>query len=246
MIERLEGIVTDLVKHNDTHNVVTLFTRTRGRMAFLVPVGKSKSGKMRNALLSLMAVVGASVNIKGDKELYSLRVVEPVQIWHSIYSNPLKSSLIFFLAEFCNRLLRQYPADARMWDFIVDSLQVLNDIPSSRVANFHIAFLAQMLSPAGIAPSIERYEEGDRFDILSGEMVAAAAPDFSRRRLLLSEDESRAAVKLQRINYSNMHRYRFTRAQRQQTLDRLIDYYSAHLSLSRDFKSLSILRSLFS
>ncbi|MCH5214888.1 MAG: recombination protein O N-terminal domain-containing protein, partial [Muribaculaceae bacterium] len=52
MIERLEGIVTDLVKHNDTHNVVTLFTRTRGRMAFLVPVGKSKSGKMRNALLS--------------------------------------------------------------------------------------------------------------------------------------------------------------------------------------------------
>lgn len=246
MIERIEGIVTDIVKYNDAHNVVTLYTRNRGRMAFLVPVGKSKTGRIRNATLSLMAVVGTSVNIKEGKEMYTLRSVEPIKLWHAIYRSPVKSSVLFFIAEFCNRLLRQYPADERLWTYLIDSMNVLEKAPDKEISNFHITMLTGLLSVAGISPVAYDWQPGDRFDMLSGEMVTADHPDFLRRRVLLSEEESRMLPKLGRISYYNMTKFRFRREERQSLLDRLLEYYSIHLPIGREFKSLDVLRELFS
>ena len=245
MIERIEGIVTDVIKHNDKHNVVTLYTRTRGRMAFLVPVGSSKTGRMRNSTLSLLAVVGADVNIRGGKELYTLRQVQPLRMWHGIYANPVKSSLLFFLTEFCNRLLRQYPADHLLWDYIIRSLEILDSLPTERVANFHLAFLIRLLPIVGIEPSASKREDDERFDLLSGEMIDPHHPEFLRRRMLLSEEESSLVPLFLRMNFRNMACYRLTRNQRSRLLDILLSYYANHLPIGTDFRSLPILRSLF-
>lgn len=245
MIERIEGIVTDIVRHNDKHNVVTLYTRQRGRMAFLVPVGKSKTGKMRNAMFSLLAVIGAEVNIKPGKELYNIRQPEPLRLWHSIYSHPIKSSLLFFLTEFCNRLLRQYPADQRLWDYLIQALEVLENIDGSKTANFHLAFLIRLLPLAGIEPPARTWEKDDRFDMLSGEMTAEPTA-FSRRRQLLTEEESWKIPLLMRMNFRNMNRFRFRSDERQRVLNRLLSYYSIHLPISTDFKTLPVLHDLFS
>lgn len=248
MIERIEGIVTDIIRHSDTHNVVTLFTRRYGRMAFMAPVGKSKTGRMRNATLQLMAVVGSDVNIRPGKELYMLRKAESLRIWHSVYANPLKSSLIFFLAEFCNRLFRQYPADEKLWQYLVHSLETLEGLEGSKVSNFHIAFLVGLLPLTGIEPSAARWEEGDRFNMLSGEMEA---PDFRlatsnlNGKNLLPEEESRFVPLLLRMRFRNMARYRFTRHERDLALRRMLAYYATHLPIGVEFKTLPILRALF-
>ena len=245
MIEKIEGIVTDVIKHNDTHNVVTLFTRSRGRMAFLVPVGKTKSGRMRNAVLSLMAVVSADINVREGRELHTLRQVQPLRLWHAIYSHPVKGSLLFFLTEFCNRLIRQYPPDEALWAAIMEALEKLDALPSGRIANFHISFLVKLLTVTGIRPAVSEWQDGMLFDMLSGEMVDRTHPEFLRRRQLLNEKESRAVVPLLRMNYRNMALYRFTRSQRNAAINRLLGYYSIHLPLGTDFKSLPVLRDLF-
>ena len=245
MLQRITGIVTDIIRHNDSNNVVTLYTRQLGRMAFLVPVGKSKSGRMRNSCLLPMAVLEADVNIRPGKELYPLRQVAPVRLWHDIYSNPLKSSLVFFLTEFCSRLLRQYPADGLLWDFIVEALEYLETIPPRRIANFHLAFLIRMMAITGIEPSASSWTQDEQFDMLSGEMTGLNPPDFLRRRILLPQDESSKVPLLLRMNLRNMHLYRFTREERQRVLNRLLEYYSVHLSLNREYKSLDVLRDLF-
>lgn len=238
----------DIVRHNDSHNVVTLFTRSRGRMAFLVPVGKSKAGKMRNAILTLMAEVSADVNIRAGKELYTLRSIEPLRLWHGIYANPVKTSLIFFLAEFCHRLVRQYPEDPLLWDYIHNSLDTLEALPSSRIANFHIAFLVRMLPLAGIEPRPFSWQPGDRFDMLNGEPRAPVYPPISSGRTgtLLTEEESRHIPMLMRINYRNMHLFRMDQETRRHTLDRILDYYAVHLPIGEEFRTLPVLRELFS
>lgn len=245
MLQKIEGIVTAIVRHNDSHNVVTLYTRQRGRMAFLVPVGKSKSGRMRNASLSLLAVVGADVNFREGKELYNLRNIEPIRLWHGIYSHPVKSAILFFLAEFCNRLLRQYPADEVLWNQVLQSLLVLDAAPSARLANFPMAFLIGLLPIVGIEPPARGWDEGDRFDMLSGEMVGTGDPEFMRRRSFLSEEESRVIPLLSRMNFRNMQKFRFKGGERNRVLDRLLAYYSTHLPIGTDFNSLPVVRELF-
>ena len=251
MIERIEGIVTEIIRHNDAHNVVTLFTRTRGRMAFLVPVGKSKSGRLRNSVLNLMAVVGADVNLRPGKELHPLRQVHPLRLWHGIYSHPVKSSLLFFLTEFSHRLLRQYPADERLWDYLIGALELLDGLPDRELANFHIAFLIRLLPLVGILPVAEKWLPGMEFDMLSGEMVDKdkildGLGSDRIRSVLLSEGESRLVPLLARMNFTNMSRFRFTPSQRYLALERMLAYYSVHLPLGTDFKTLPVLRELFS
>lgn len=250
MLERIEGIVLDIVRHNDAHNVVTLYTRQYGRMAFLTPVGKSKAGRMRNSTLMLMAVVSADVNIRPGKELYTLRQVQPERLWHAVYSNPVKTSLLFFLAEFCHKLVRQYPADRHLWAFLLNALETLDDIPRGRVANFHLAFLIRLLPIMGIEPSVSRLEAGDRFDMQKAEMVGPPdlMPEWSRRDVrngsLLTEEESRMVPLLARMNFRNMHLFRFTREQRYIALSAILRYYSLHLPIGGDLKSLPVLREL--
>lgn len=245
MLERIEGILMETVKHNDSYNVVTLYTRRRGRMAFLVPVGKSKAGKMRNAILSPMAVVSADINFRQGKELYTLRQPQPVRLWHCIYSNPVKGALLYFLSEFCSKLIRQYPADENLWRYIMEALETLETMPASQVANFHIAFLVRLLPVVGIEPNIVGYEEGDVFDMISAEMVAKERHSFTRRMALLSDEESRLLPVLMRISYRSMSLYRFTREERRRVLDGILRYYSLHLPIGTDYKTLTVLRDLF-
>lgn len=244
MLQKLEGIVTDIVHHNDSQNVVTLYTRTHGRMAFMVPVGKSKSGRMRNAMLSLMAVVSADVNVSPARELQHLRQVTPIRLWHNIYANPLKCSILFFIAEFSNRLLRQYPADPLLWQWLVDSLEQLDTLPSGHISNYHLAFLVGLLGFTGIRPEGVSAEEGDFFDMLSGEMITADNPDFLKRRSLLPSAESRLVPLVLRMNFRNMHLFSLSRAERNRLLDHILQYYSIHLPLPSEYKSLAVLREL--
>ena len=76
-IEKIRGIVIDVIKHNDRHNVVTLFTRDRGRIAFLSPVGSGKSARMRNARLLPLSVIETDVNMRQNRELQLLGAVTP-------------------------------------------------------------------------------------------------------------------------------------------------------------------------
>ena len=245
MLEKIEGFVIDIVRHNDRHNVVSLYTRTRGRMSFLVPVGKSRQGKSRNAIITNMACLAADVNIRGGKELYHLGTPSPIRLWHGIYFHPVKNALLFFLTDFLNRLLRQSPPDSRLWDFLYSSLERLDNLSGERIANFHIAFLVRLLPFLGIYPSIERRDNDFLFDMLSGTMIDPGMPQGLRRRVLLSPRDSAFIPVLERINFDNMHKFRLTHGERQEVLDGLLRYYSLHLPLPSSLASVDILRDLF-
>lgn len=246
MVEKIEGLVLDIVRHNDSNNVVTLYTRGRGRVAFLVPVGKSKAGRMRNSSIRLLAWVEAEVNFKPGKELHFLRCVSVSRVWRSLYFNPLKTSLVFFLAEFLNRLLRQSPPDADLWDYIRDSIRTLDGLDERLIANFHIAFLLGLLARAGVLPSPQNYEQGMVFDMQQGVYGYPELILQGRGQVLLTEEESAFIPRLLRMNYRNMNRFRFTRDERNRLLQRLLQYFSLHLPYGDKLKSLDVLRELLS
>lgn len=244
MLEKIEGFVIDIVRHNDRHNVVSLYTRSRGRMSFLVPVGKSRQGKSRNAIITMMACLAADVNIRAGKELYHLGSPTPLRLWPGVYFNPVKTSILFFITEFCNRLLRQSPPDPLLWDYIFESMDTLEKTSAGRIANFHIAFLVRLLPFLGISPSTERPDSDFLFDMLSGSMIDPGRPAGTQRRILLPPNESAFIPLLERINFANMHRFRLSSAERRDILDGILRYYSLHLPVGTNLKSLEVLRDM--
>jgi DNA repair protein RecO (recombination protein O) len=57
--------------------------------------------------------------------------------------------------------------------------------------------------------------------------------------------EAAFMVKLLRMNYANLHLYRFSRSERNHILNRIISYYGIHLTGMGQLSSPAILQALF-
>lgn len=247
MVEKVEGLVIDVVRHNDRHNIVSLYTRSRGRVSFLSPVASSRRSRGRNAMLMPLSCVSADVNFRSDRRLHTLPALSPGRIWHTLYFNPVKSSMLLFLSEFLNALLRYDTPDEALYRYLTASLEVLDALPAERVANFHIAFMTGMLDFMGIRPPVEDWRRGMIFDMSASEFRYSDVPGatFSAKSTLLGEEDAAYAALLGRMTYRNMHHFKLVRSQRWRLLSTLLRYYSLHLPFKPELKSLDVLKELF-
>ncbi len=239
-MEKIRGIVIDIVKHSDRHNIITLYTRSHGRMSFLSPVGSGKAGRMRNARLSLLCEIESDVRIKNNSDLQLLGSVALCGVMTDIYFNPLKSSLVMFLSEFLNRLLRTSTPDVDLYDYIIQSLHVLDNLKTG-AADFHIVFMISLLPFMGIQPNLEDYEPGDFFDMLSGEYVASRPlhPHW------IGGEEAAALPMLSRISYLTARRFHFNGDVRRRITTSLLHYYSLSFPGADSLRSLPVLIETF-
>lgn len=241
MQEKISGIVIDIVRHNDRHNIVTLFTRSRGRIAFLSPVGKGKSGAMRAARIAPLAWLDSDINFRASRSLQVLSNVGLHRVWRNLYFDPVRSSLILFLAEFLNKLLRVCAPDPEAFDYIADSLTRL-DVADTGISNFHIAFLIGMLRYSGIPPLVDDYCPGKWLDMRAGSLCVDCPvhPDY------LTPADTARFISLLDMDMENAAGFPLSGADRSEILQMVLRYYSVHLPGILPLKTAAVLREIFS
>ena len=240
-IEKITGIVTDITKYSDKHNVITLFTRERGRVALLSSTGKGKTARVRNASLLPLSVITADINFSATRELQFLGNFTRATLWKDIYFNPVKSAISLFLAEFINTYFRQSPPEPVIWDYIHYAIGRL-DSAEKGLANFHLAFLFEFLSFAGIRPDLSDWREDAWFDMQGGCMTIFPP---SHRNYLPPTDVWVLPM-LARINLRTAPLFSFNAEQRRQLLHGLLNYYSLHFPGMANLKSPAVLSEVFS
>lgn len=238
--QRIRGIVLDVLKHSDRHNVVTLYTRSLGRVALLSAAGQGKTARLRNAGLMPLSVVEADVNFNPTRELQFLGRFSRPLLWRDIYFNPVKSAIALFISEFLNAFLRQSPPDPSLWDFIIDSVADLDSRHGS-TSNFHLAFLIEFLDYAGIRPDLSSLAEGDWFDMRAGTPVRYAPP---HRDVVIPDDAHRLPALL-RMTRRNAARYPLSAPMRREILTGILHYYAIHFPGLPPLKSPAILADVF-
>lgn len=239
-IEKILGIVTDVVRHSDRHNVVTLYTRHQGRVSLLSSAGNGKTARLRNASLMPLSVISADINFHPTRELQFLGKFSREALWKDLYFNPVKSAIGMFLSEFLNTYLRQSAPDPNLWDFIVRSVARLDGMDRG-LANFHLAFLIEFLGPAGIRPDLSEWRDDAWFDMRGG--VMTLLPPGHRDSM--SPAESAVLPLLSRMNLRTAPLFRFSAAQRRRLLQGLLHYYSLHFPGLSNLRSPSVLAEVF-
>lgn len=241
MLEKLQGIVVDIRRHNDRHNVVTLFTRQRGRVAFLSSAASSHSARLRQARLYPLAIIETEVNFKKNRELQQLGSFQPIIVADSLRFNPVKASVVMFISEFLNHLLRTSPPDTAMWDYVANAISVFN--ASDRgIGNFHLALLITLLPFMGIQPDLTRGEATGWFDMQGG-IFTDSRPLHNN---FVPPEEAIFIPIISRMNFANYTRFRFNAVQRRLLLRRLLEYYALHLPGMTGLKSPDVLTDMFS
>lgn len=238
MKEKLTGIVLSVRKYNDRHNVVTLYTPSHGRLSFLAPLNTSK--KTSQPRLQPLTVIETEANVKPTADLLKLGAYSLHIVWTDIYFNPPKSMMALFISEFLNRLLNASMPDPLLWNYIYESVTLLDKMTRG-LENYHIAFLSSLLPFVGIQPDITDYQPGDYFDMREG--TFSSSPPFHRD--FLAGHDAYMAMIISRINFMNSGVLKLSGNQRHLLLTRMLDYFAHHFPGLNNIRSLDILHEIF-
>ena len=241
MKQKIRGIVIQTIKHNDRHNIVTLYTETHGRLTCLSSASAGKTGRLRKAILSPLSLIETDININPARELHFLGSVAAVHPWRNLYFDPDKTAMTFFVADFLTSLLRKSPEDSELFTFLLSAINS-RDKTTRPVTNFHLCFLLKLTLFMGIEPDYNSYRPGTIFDMREGTFLDT---DMHTHADILSPQYTSILPLLSRMTFTNHHLFRFSGEQRRIILNHLMRYYSIHLSIPTKLKSLDILHDLY-
>ena len=148
--------------------------------------------------------------------------------------------MALFLAEFLYRTLREMQADRYLFRFLQESVLVL-ERSEQGVANFHLVLMLHLTRFLGFFPNTETVGLRFYFDMVNGIFTST----IPLHKHFLRPDESAILYQLMRINYENMHKFRFSREERVRIIDYMLTYYRIHLVEIGEIKSLPVLMELF-
>ncbi len=240
MLHKTKGIVLHSLKYGDSGLVVTLYTEAFGRMSFLLQGVRSKKSPRRGNLIQPLFQLDLEVDHKPDRELQRVREMKIALPYSTIPFEIGKSTQALFLAEILNKVLKEEESRPELFHFLITSLQLF-DLLEEGSANFHLLFLIQLSRFLGFGPTTNFCPSEPIFDLIAGSFVARppSHPHFMNR------EESLLFAELLDMNYPESKSLHLNKEIRNSLLNLIIDYYSLHLGINLNIKSLEVLHELF-
>ena len=240
MLTKTTAIVLHNIKYGDSKMIVDMFTRAHGRMSFVVSIPKSSKSKLRKQFFQPLSMLSLEYDYRPKVQLQKIRNVALFHPYSSLPFDIDKLTVGMFISEFLYHSLYGEQQNEQMFDYISDSLMWLDSSPS-QTANFHLVFMMRLSLFLGFYPNLDDFVPGCVFDLRSGSF-SSVAPLYSD--YLLPDEASQMSL-MMRMNYSTMHLFKFTRAQRNRLLDVIVQYYRLHIPGFPDMKSLDVLRNIY-
>lgn len=240
MFENLDCIALRTVRYNDRQSILSVYTRTHGRVAMAIPAGAGRHASRLRAITQPMSAFQCVAEFRPNRDIITprdIRILRP-----SPGTTPIKAAQSLFIADLLTSLLREPQEDAHLFEFLLATIDSIMQGGAAHTANIHLCFLLKLQHFMGIEPDWSTYTPGSIFDMADG-IFRLSAPLHGK---WLTSPEAEAAYRLRRMNFRTAHLYKMSRGDRNLVLDRLIMYYQIHFPGLGTINSLDVLRSLFS
>ena len=240
MYQPLHCVALRTIKYNDKHSILSVYSLEMGRLSFLFSAGNGREANRRRAMFMPLSIFECVASIKPGRELHTMRDPRVLMPLHGLHSHPMKGAVAMFIADVLNAVLRESQSDNATFAFLVDAITRF-DVMNEGIANYHLCFLYRLGRFIGIEPDISSYQKGAVFDMQEGRF--RMTPPLHHK--YLNADDAVVLAMLSRITFDNMRFYKFNRNQRNDLLDKILEYYAIHYSSLSQMQSLEVLRALF-
>ena len=235
------GIVLRSLRYGDQQVILDIFTEVAGTVSFIVrqPRGGKKGARASTwQPLSLVEVLWEPRPKAALQKPQELTLWQP---WRDLPFQPTKAAMGLFLSEFLSHALRSEQENGPLFDFLVSSLQWLDEA-NRRYANFHVVFLLHLSRFLGFMPNADDWEPGAFFDL------QAASFTLSRplQPFYIDAEESSLVSKFLRMDYRTMRAIGLNGAGRRRTLQLIVLFYRLHIPEFPELRSLEVLADVFS
>ena len=240
MQTKTQAIVLHSIKYGETRLIVDMFTRAHGKLSFIVNIPKSSKAKVKKQYFQPLTILEIETDVRPKVQLQKVFDVRLSTAYASIPFDFAKLSISLFMAEFLYHALRGEQQNVPLFDYVASSILWL-DAQQTNFANFHLVFLMRMSRFLGFYPNLDNYMSGDYFDLR--ESVFLPNPPVHREFLMPQEAEK--VQLMMRMDYSTMHLFQMSHAERNRLLEVALVYYRLHLPDFPELKSVGVLQELY-
>lgn len=241
MYYKTEGIILHGIKYGDTGRIVTVYTESFGRTSFILQGIHSKKSTGKANLLQPLFLLELEVDHRQGRELQRAREIKIKHPYQTLPFDVVKSSQAIFIAEVLYKVLKEEEPRPELFEFLSHSFRIF-DLLREGISNFHLVFLIHLTRYMGFAPNNNYSVNRNIFDMVSGSFTEykPSHPHF------MEAEESRILSELTNISFEEMSRISLNSVSRNLLLLKIIDYFSLHLGIRLQIKSLHVLHELFS
>jgi len=219
-----KGFLLSYIKYGDYDAILHFFTQSGGFQSFYLRGLYSKNNRKKALLQPLLELqFNSSHSSKGLPKISNLQLAEKAPEW-----DVKINSIIFFLAEFLNQVLR----DEVSVEEVYHELKLLLEQLKKNNLSAHIQFLIRLSKVLGIHPLL------DEKPFLNPQKGVF---DINPSHHLFHEEVSALWKKLQISSYD----VPLTTSQRQQMLESLLVYFQIHIPGFRTPESLEIVQQIW-
>jgi len=238
-LEKTLGIVLHTIKYSDTSVITKIYTRVFGLRSFIVKGIRSKKSK-KLGLLQPFTILEMDVKFTQKSDLGWIKEFNLSFPTHSISTDVIKSSLVFFLAEVLSHTIEQNYQNEDLFDFIREAIIKLEQ--GNQLANFHLWFLLELSRHYGFYPQ----NQVNKFDFYFNLVTGVFTNNISSNQQSLSKETSLALQLFLGTVFDDAIIIRLNSKIREELLNALVIYFHIHIEGMKKLKSQEILNTIFS
>ncbi|AQS94244.1 DNA repair protein RecO [Polaribacter sp. BM10] len=235
---KTKAIVLSSLKYSDTSLIVKCFTYEDGVKSYIIKgILKAKKGGIKVAYFQPLTQLTIVANHNNKSTLNTLKEVQVLNPYTSIYRDIVKQSVVLFISEVLSNSIQEEESNTSFYNYLEAGLNWLDS--HDKIANFHLLFLLNASRFLGFYPDTTN-DSLFGFDLLNG--------SFSESTLdanVISGNEFYQFKKLLGINFDSIENVSFSKNERQMVLKTIIRYFELHLDGFKKPKSLQILEAVF-
>lgn len=186
-----------------------------------------------------MAPIEFTYYQRSDSQLGKMTEAQLYLSLQDLRFHPIKSVLLFFMAEMLLHTLHEDAKDEPLFQFVQDELMWLDE--SSEFTNYPIYWLLELTQHLGFYPYVVD-EQGAYFDLEDGQFVQHSPYNHTSQKSetvnLLRELIGHSKNELLAWNISKSDRKKLTQL--------LFEYYQFHIPNFKELKSIEIIESIWS
>jgi len=239
MFYKTKGIVIQRIKYSETSIIVKIYTEIFGLQAYIVKGARSRKSKIKSNVFQNLSLLDLVVSKKEKSKINFLTEVRQAYQFTTIPFDIRKSSVIIFLNEILYKTIREEEPNQNLFDFLFNSIQLL-DHQEKDFVNFHLLFLIKLSKHLGFFPHQKLSKQFKYFDLTEGVFVV----EIPIHQYYLNMELSLIFNNLLTTSYEEIKEIKINKIQRQQLLEKLIDYYKIHIENFKEIKSLAVLQTV--
>lgn len=236
-MELCKAIILKTVNYSDTQKIIHAYSLEKGYISLISP---STIFKRKNTPVHLMQISEIEYFENEKSNFHKLRTVSPLINLPNLYFDVVKMNIILLWGEILNLILKNEGKNEDLYEFIAHSVEYLNSI-SSGIGNFNLFFLYRLAGLIGFRIDATSWQEGFVFNINDGTFYPSSqdtpyisGPNTAKIIHLLCTCEIHALSKIP-----------LDRQSRNILLDIILLFFSTHLNINFNIKSIQVIREVF-